>query len=66
MAEPKSPARIDFESIRRQLGEQYIIGVPGQPSAQWREGARWALAQCEALLRDHHSGETRARTGAKE
>ena len=54
---------IDLAAIRRQTSEQYIIGVPGQPNLQWREGARWALDQCEAALRRHRlNGESKERT----
>ena len=39
-----------FGPIREQLDQRYITGQPGQPSPEWRAGARWALDQAEGDL----------------
>jgi hypothetical protein len=55
-----------LDALRKTVNEKYIVGVPGQPSTEWREGALWAIEQIssdalraatEARASDDEAGE---------
>jgi len=48
--EGRRSVTVALDALRKTAVDKYVVGVPGQPSGEWRDGALWGIDKAAAIF----------------